>query len=382
MCLSNGKALLDAAAALLERKLDHIAFHLIVLALEEIGKPEIVAMQALSREHRPGQELKLEIDDHEKKLFWAIWGPSFGREQITGQQIKEQLGLARTLHENRKRYLYADPSELVLGQAKMREGEARTLFDFAEVRHKLASASNGMRVDVPKEDEDNVRWFMETTTDPQRRREIFGSKSQDKLLEFGDAKKWIRWLRETYDAHEEATRALIKEEVTRQRPSGEQAYEPKWRVRVKLVTPSHAIRNKPLNDFNERSDYIKLAARVVHRRRRPRGDGDQHPRTQEEDHRRVGTFASSPAPRPRRAAATSSTAPAATGIGGKAGHNDHRRQLPAPECPPVLRATERAGHGEQSPPFARSVRFSRATVDAARTCARTNLRSRRSRSTW
>ena len=64
MCLSNGKALLDAAAALLERKLDHIAFHLIVLALEEIGKPEIVAMQALSREHRPGQELKLEIDDH------------------------------------------------------------------------------------------------------------------------------------------------------------------------------------------------------------------------------------------------------------------------------------------------------------------------------
>jgi hypothetical protein len=38
--------------------------------------------------------------------FWALWGPSFGRELITAEQIEERRGLARRLHNTRLAGLY------------------------------------------------------------------------------------------------------------------------------------------------------------------------------------------------------------------------------------------------------------------------------------
>lgn len=49
------------------------------------------------------------LEDHEKKLFSALWGPSFAREKITRQQIEQIRKLAANIHTRRLEYLYADP---------------------------------------------------------------------------------------------------------------------------------------------------------------------------------------------------------------------------------------------------------------------------------
>ena len=80
-CLANAERLIESAKAV--RSLpgcNHIAFNLVVLALEEIGKSILLFQESLDVKHFPrnGEEAKrpLEwIDDHERKLFWAIWFP-------------------------------------------------------------------------------------------------------------------------------------------------------------------------------------------------------------------------------------------------------------------------------------------------------------------
>jgi hypothetical protein len=57
----------------------HIAFHLATMALEEIGKSSMIFIDAIDHKPVGGDEetntpLKW-VDDHERKLFWAIWLP-------------------------------------------------------------------------------------------------------------------------------------------------------------------------------------------------------------------------------------------------------------------------------------------------------------------
>ena len=113
-CFVNAEELLRAASLLLEQGgAPRLAYHLALLALEEIGKSRILGMRVVSDRH--GQEMPgfidRALDDHVRKLFWAIWGPSMGEEIITVQQIQENLGLAMRLHEKRIAGLYVDRLE-------------------------------------------------------------------------------------------------------------------------------------------------------------------------------------------------------------------------------------------------------------------------------
>lgn len=259
ICLKGSEDLLVAALASLEKGLDHIAFHLTALALEEIGKVDLVWMAAMIEDKPSEREINLDIDDHEKKLFWAVWGPSFGRQKITKEQIEQLQGMARNIHSRRMDYLYADPTKPQLGQQKMQPGEAKAFYEFVEARLKLAQAT-GEKRDVPAEESGDLEWFFKATSDPEKRNQIFGHTSQDKLLELGDVKEWVKWLRNLYNERDKEMRALLEAELKRERPSDEEAEKPKWNVRVKLMTPTHAIRNKALSEFNKGSHYIKLFA--------------------------------------------------------------------------------------------------------------------------
>src|SRR5690606_9588358 len=119
LCLLNSKDLLNASLLALEDKLDHISFHLSTLALEEIGKISMVSTRLIKISREEDSEIKLNFDDHEKKLFWAIWGPSFGSSKITNQQLGTQKSLAKSIHKRRMSFLYVDPVELKSWQEKM-----------------------------------------------------------------------------------------------------------------------------------------------------------------------------------------------------------------------------------------------------------------------
>src|SRR5687768_1122613 len=88
-CHQNARDLLRAARLLHEQeKLYHVAFHLSVLALEEIGKGGLILSGYHVGQYKEAPAwLDRHAHDHVKKLFWAIFGPGSDRELITTQYM-------------------------------------------------------------------------------------------------------------------------------------------------------------------------------------------------------------------------------------------------------------------------------------------------------
>lgn len=258
-CISNAGDLLSAAHKVREAGLPHIAYHLAALALEEIGKSELVGMIHLAsdQEDRSGW-LERYAGDHVKKLFWAVWGPSFGRELITKDQIENNQGLARSIHETRLRGLYVtlDLDNFCLPKEAVSEAEVDTFIPLVTAR--LGMARSVKLKSFNPEEKRDISWFMAINGDPEKRRLIFGQKSMEKLVELGHPASWIRWLREQFEQAEAEGRAEAERELMRQEPSEEEADNPKWQIRVRLVTNSHSIRPRTLNYWNSISNWIKL----------------------------------------------------------------------------------------------------------------------------
>lgn len=266
ICLKNSEDLLRASKASLEAGIDHASFHLTVLSLEEIGKMEMEIIRTMSLLHPRPEPLRynLAIDDHERKLFFCFWGPSFGREKQTKTLIDIDHILARNLHENRLLYLYSDPENPQHWSDLMEQGEAKKLYELAEVRLKMAQSGGELDSENAFEPDDDLAWFFKAQEDEQKKKEIWGHKSQEKLLELKDVKAWIKWLKSVYDANEQQMREIAEKELKRQEPAEHEKLDPKWRISIEIVTPSHSIRQKNLNKFNEGVHWIKLKYKDAH----------------------------------------------------------------------------------------------------------------------
>ena len=259
-CLSHADDLIRAAKRILsDEKLPHISYHLAVLALEEIGKSTLIIMGHIRSSLDDAETSPQRFcDDHIKKLFWATWGPSIGREKITKNQIESLQGLSRKIHETRLQALYVDfdatgtflPSELIS------ESEAQNLIDAATARLEMERLHKFGKID-----ENNLKtmnWFLSATSDQEKRKLIFGSKSMAKLAEVGSTNNWIDWLKQEFDKADEEAKEAIRQELQRQPPSTLTKLEDKWKIRVRLFTNSHSIRPKTLNKWNDLSSWIRL----------------------------------------------------------------------------------------------------------------------------
>jgi AbiV family abortive infection protein len=262
-CLANAGDLLRGAHALVDRELPRLAYHLAVLALEEIGKASIFGMHSVSARH--GRELPPFIAEaagsHVRKLFWAIWGPSLGQERITVDQIEANRGLAQRLHERRLQTLYVDASAedgLSVPTGTITDEESRSLIRMVEARLEIEKAydhESGPSAAAQEQSE----WLFQATEDPERRALIMGARSMDRLKELGSVAGWIAWLRETFEKHDTEMREAIEREM-RRAPDDPAIARDKWIVTVRLYTESNSIRQKPLNDWNSGIRWIKLRA--------------------------------------------------------------------------------------------------------------------------
>ena len=266
ICLRNSEDLLRASKASLEAGIDHASFHLAVLALEEIGKVEMEVIRTMSLLHPRPEPLRynLAIDDHERKLFFCFWGPSFGREKQTKALFENNQVLAKNLHENRLLYLYSDPENPKHWSELMQKDEAKKTKELAEVRLKMAQASGELDTKNIFEPDDDLVWFFKAQEDDQKKKEIWGHKSQEKLLELKDVKVWIKWLRDIYEKNEQEMREIAEKELKRQEPADHEKLNPKWRLSIEIITPSHSIRQKNLNQFNKGVTWIKLKYKDAH----------------------------------------------------------------------------------------------------------------------
>lgn len=255
-CLASAEALLSAAERELNKGVDPICFHLALLALEEIGMSTLSTINHMNQIAGTDKE-ELATDEHIRKLFWALWGGSLIRkDKWTKASIEENRHLATTLHDRRLETLYTDPNNPLPFGDRIDAGEAKMVVDF--VRSRLDIEKLSELTPYGPSDVEEITWFFSSIEDPEKRKHIFSNHSLEKLAEFTNGREWIKWLREVYRKNEEEMREYAHKEMLRTKPEGEDAHAPKYRMRIRIQTPSHSIRNDAFAEWNKGVNWIKL----------------------------------------------------------------------------------------------------------------------------
>ena len=256
-CLENAEALVNSAKTLEGESTAHIRYNLAVLALEEVGKAVIFQMNALgATSDRDDDQRSISTDDHRKKLLWVFFSPFVEQGRIAPEYFKSDRELARRMHERRLETLYTDPQNPLLPQDRMVEEEADSLVRLCEARIKM---EKGVELSgVPDESKlEDLQWFRTAGDDPEKRRYFgYSECSLDKLAELGDLFEWMKWHRQEFTKVEEELRELAQQELQKEPIDGIDGDEPKWKVRFRIKSESHSIRQKALNAWNSNSDFI------------------------------------------------------------------------------------------------------------------------------
>lgn len=249
LCLKNAENAINSAEMLLKTNSNHIAYHLLVLSLEEVGKIFIGFNEFLKEEKWNKENTNFGIDDHVKKLFWSIWGPTIGKEIINKEQWEENQKMASTLHQKRLNSLYTSINDTIPGSDKISDIEVLELLSFAKTRLNLAKIEGECDPELTENSE--IEWLAAANNDIQKRNFIFGQESQKKLFEMGNPRLWIGWLKSYYDKENKILSELIEKEIGRDSVNDMKMNFPKWKMKVKLITPSHSIRQNVLEEFNK-----------------------------------------------------------------------------------------------------------------------------------
>jgi AbiV family abortive infection protein len=258
-CLKNAESLLQSATQLKDQNVNHIVYHLCTLALEEIGKIFVRWMQLNQKDPTDEEKNREALGDHVKKLFWAIWGPGFIQEKISGQQLHEMQGMAGKIHLLRLFSLYTDISDTIPATAKISNEDTTQYINFTKARFDLAQMEGEIDESQKYKPSDEALALMDWTEDPSKRAFIFGNTAQDKLVEFGDVKAWIIWLKDHFEKEEKHLNELLQKELSRPIIPNYKEFEPKWKITFKVITPSHSIRPKALNAFPVPQQFVKLS---------------------------------------------------------------------------------------------------------------------------
>ena len=255
-CLENAEALVNSAKTLEGKSTAHIRYNLAVLALEEIGKAVIFQMNSLgATSDEDNDQQSIATDDHRKKLLWAFFSPFIEYGRIAPEYFESDRELARRMHKRRLETLYTDSQNPLLPHDRMVEEEADSLVRLCEIRIEM---EKGVELsDVPDESKlEDLQWFRTASDNQEKRRYFFSEYSLDKLAELGDLFEWMKWHRQEFTKLEEESRELLQQELQKQPIDGIEGNEPKWKVRFRIYSESHSIRQKALNAWNCNSDFI------------------------------------------------------------------------------------------------------------------------------
>jgi AbiV family abortive infection protein len=238
----------------------NIAFHLALVALEEVGKGEL---QWLKRPPHPDptKDVPASVDrrseEHVKKLFWALWLVRYESSAELVRSLEESMDLARDLHSERLAGLYVSldptapkPEDVVSWK------RSQTIIDLAEARLRMAQGHKPR--ELTGEDLELLTWFIDANGDPETRKLIWGSASLAKLRELKSYPGWMSWLKEQFDNADREAREQVTKELARQRPAGAEASTEKWRIRIRLVSASHTVSAAVLKEWNKGITWIKL----------------------------------------------------------------------------------------------------------------------------
>jgi len=261
-CIDHARDLIDSAATLHNAGKSNIAYHLATLALEEIGRRELLALQSVSSKELipPAWPLK-HTQNHAQKLFWAFFGAAFAQQTLTKESLEDMQGLARFIHARRLAGLYVenDDDGLSIPRDAIAAAEAQNLIGLVSARLGMAMGHE-LRPDISDADAALKQWFLATAQDDTRREFVFSSASMTKLGELKNARDWMTWLKQQFDEAQAHGLAIAQEELARSQHLPLKSEKQKWRLRIRLISDSHSIRPKALSAWNSQIDAIKLVS--------------------------------------------------------------------------------------------------------------------------
>lgn len=261
-CFGNARDLLRAAKRVLaDEKLPNVAFHLAILALEEIGKGTMLGARGIAKSVEDDAVfIDKRLGDHIFKLFWALWTPSFVRGNVSKEEFESLRGLARSIHDDRLAAMYVEPDNAEGGEPlqNVTEERAQAVIDLVETQLGMETSRDWQAIDLSAGSV--MRWLLDATNDAEKRNLIFGQKSFEKLAELGQMREWMVWLKDQFDHAEAAGREHLQRELARVVPDPADLGEPKWQVAIRLYSPAQSIRNRAIKSWNGRPVWIKLAA--------------------------------------------------------------------------------------------------------------------------
>ena len=261
-CADQARDLLNAAHAVFDLGTPHVAYPLAIAAVEEIGKRNLLGIGEMSREldRDAAATFGKKIDDHEQKLFWALFGGGMFRHDITKERFQELQRMAKSFHAKRLVSMYVDdtPDGLSIPAQSIDAAEVKDILGLADALVGMAEAEKP-RDDIPEEELENQRWFMNTSEDPELRRFVFSKELMDKLAELDDVGAWVKWMRSKIDEFKAAGAAIVKAEIERGKNAPTKGTRPKWKVRFRIQSASHSIRPKALTEWNRAFDIVKLS---------------------------------------------------------------------------------------------------------------------------
>jgi AbiV family abortive infection protein len=256
-CVDHARDLLSSAKLVCESGRSNIAYHLAILALEELGRRELIGIKTVETASDRPDKLSL---DHVQKLFWCFFGGHFGTERLTKDSLDTMRGFAKRLHEKRLTALYVDLGSdgLSIPADQVSKEDATRLIDLAEARLSLSESPN-LREGKTPEDITLQRWFLGVSSDIEKRKFIFSGRSMDQLADLASAREWILWIKDELEKVDAENLALAQREIERGRnllPSANG--RDKWKIRIRLFSASHSIRPKVLNEWNAKVSWLKL----------------------------------------------------------------------------------------------------------------------------
>lgn len=254
-CLRNARSFLDASKKILEDS-PSIAYHLAIVALEEIGKSVMLTISLIESGTKNDRDeyWRKSSQKHIRKLEWALFSAHVGHSKLDRDLHRSIVELAERLHANRLRAMYVefDKDEQIFEPSDLIEREAsEKLIGLVEARLQLQSAG-----ELSQEGIDRARWLIQVSEKPEEASFIFSKESLERLSNEGTA-DWANWLKQELKARAEINKQLAEEELKRTTAEDE-VYEPKWKIKVRLHSESHSIRQRVLNWWNALDAHIQL----------------------------------------------------------------------------------------------------------------------------
>src|SRR5262245_61237352 len=108
-CVAQARDLLDSAHLVIEDGKPHVGYSLAVASLEELGKRNLMGIQQMSTEQDLAPDYATRrMDDHEQKLFWALFGGSMFDTSVSVDKFNRLMAMARNFHAKRLAGMYVD----------------------------------------------------------------------------------------------------------------------------------------------------------------------------------------------------------------------------------------------------------------------------------